>query len=194
MNLKIDGIFEKCEKFGTGVRLVMLIDRAVSNTNNGSRRWHKKFITNSPDEFQEAVDKSLDIMIESELPKLRLYSSVNERYFEKGERYFRLRQIEIETLRRDDKIAFYQDIHNNFFSCLAKPTHALTKNFLLDVDYKYDKEIILANLPHCDVEPLYIYPTPNGWHVITKPFNPNNLSIDKVTIIKDGLMLLAWNE
>lgn len=67
--------------------------------------------------------------------------------------------------------------------------------FLIDVDNVEGEDIMglaLAALAECGAEIVKQYATKNGWHIITKPFNPTTWNGKLGEIKKDGLILLAW--
>jgi hypothetical protein len=66
--------------------------------------------------------------------------------------------------------------------------------FLIDADDIIGRDVCGEVLKHCEelgVEILKSYRTKNGWHIITKPFNPS-LWKHESEIKKDALILLAF--
>ena len=180
--------------FTCGVRVQMLINRSIGNSNKGSKRWVSKLISTSHKEFKQNIIKLLHQMHHLGNPGIRLYSCVNERSLEKGVKRFMTRQIEV--MNRLEEWDFYKDIQNNMVSCLMKPESRQGRGmFLVDIDSKHPVTVfgVYRCLKENNIEVFHKYETPNGIHVITKPFNPRLLShIKKVEVKKDGLLLLHY--
>src|SRR5690348_10102565 len=66
--------------FLEGMRVQMLIDRSIGNTNKGSKRWVNKLISYDSTQFIENCRKLLEQMYYFGNPDIRLYSCVNNRY------------------------------------------------------------------------------------------------------------------
>lgn len=190
MTLTEKDILQRFEQFTHGVRVMMLIDRGISNSNKGSKRWINKLISTNTDEFA----KNLEILIEQQYsinnPDIRLYSCVNPRKLEKAINYFQHRQLDLNSL--EEKLYFYRKINDRFCSSLMQPENRDGNLFLIDYD-KSDAGIasLMLQLEKNNIEILSQYKTPNGWHLITSPFNPNILNeIENVETKKDALILL----
>lgn len=182
-------ITQKCEAFCDGIRVVMLIDRGVQNSNKGSRRWINKIITTNKQEWLNAVSKLLYMQEYLGNPDIRLYSCVNDRKIDKAITMFKHRQLD---LLDDMKTGFYSRINDSFSSCLMKPENKNSKYFLLDVDSKEQQEVD-DFIHNNDIQVKLYYETKNGWHFIVEPFNVTLAEGAKTFIVnKDGLMLLHW--
>ncbi|MCK9543683.1 MAG: hypothetical protein M0R03_16815 [Novosphingobium sp.] len=74
-----------------------------------------------------------------------------------------------------------------FRTALLQKAHIYgEKRFMLDVDTQDNKKLY-------DIEPFLIgkiiesYKSPNGWHIITKPFDTREIcKLDYVTLLRDG--------
>jgi len=175
--------------FKSGVRVLMLINRGVNNTNKGSRRWINKTITSNIDEFEDAHEKLLDLMFYLDNPNIRLYQCINDRKFDNAVIMFQHRQLD---LPQENKINFYSNINDRFCSTLMAPENKKSKYFLLDVDND-DSIEALKFIEDNDIEALLAYETPNGFHFIVEPFNVLLAKNAKTfEVKKDGLMLLNW--
>lgn len=176
--------------FKEGIRVLMLIDRGVQNSNKGSKRWINKIITDNPHEYNIAYDKLSRLQNYLNNPSIRLYASINCRNLEKAINHFNHKQLD---LIGSEKSKFYTRINDSFCSCLMKPENRASNNFLLDIDTKDTKEVNSFLSNNRDIVMKYVYPTPQGWHYIVDPFNPR-LCFDysSFEVKKDALMLLRW--
>jgi len=185
-------IFKKFEIFTDGIRVLMLIDRGVMNSNKGSRRWINKIITHDKASFQKALIKLLALQYHLNEPSIRLYSCVNDRKLENAIKRFQHCQLD---LTKDNYIKFYTNINDEFCSSLMKPEMRKSKYFLLDVDSKSSiaKFNTYGFLVKHKIEKVMSYDTKNGFHVITHPFDVRLAQDQKqMTLQKDGLVLLHY--
>ena len=76
------------------------------------------------------------------------------------------------------------------------PSSRAETKFLIDIDNVFgdrtDISVIDKHLEKTGVKVLLTYPTKNGWHFITDPFNPNLWNSDFGDIKKDSLLLLDY--
>lgn len=106
-----------------------------------------------------------------------------------------MRQIESET--EEDPTAMYLDIENRWLSCLAAPECAQKefKLWLLDLDIAEEEPHAMCILARKSVGILADYRTPNGRHLIIRPFNTQGDELFLNPILKkDALMLWAWRD
>lgn len=175
----------------TGYRILMLIERNKDKASDQKRTTDRKnirAISSCPTEFDEILAQ-LESM---RLPNQRIYSTVNERSMPKAIRMFKERQLKNDYESEENKYAFYTDIQNRFLSCLQNPSCKASSYFLIDIDHqledKYEAEKeILINYSKI----LFECPTPNGFHVITRPFNPNLPYFIGLEIKKDDMILVS---
>jgi len=184
-------IMEKFKDFTDGVRVMMLINRGIGNTNKGSKRWINKLISTNKDEFNENLTKLLNLQYYLNDSDIRLYTSVNPRKMYRAVKYFMHKQIDMNT---DEEImSFYKNINNNFCSALMKPENRNDNLFLVDYDNNsYDQSLAMKTiLKDCGINLWHSYKTPNGYHFICDPFDPRLLSVIKdCEVKKDALILL----
>ena len=179
---------EKCSKqdFTDGWRVILLSDRKkLGGVNEKDRKKRSKWVTRNTDEFAEALAEAYDIAGKSQ----RIYSTLNERDFNKAVRIFKGLQLDMDFDAAESRERFYLDIKNRWISCLMRPPARKTSYFLIDVDNNEgdDVDAIRAEIvQHTEI--LLEYLTPNGTHIITKPFNH---TLVKAEVKTDGLML--WN-
>lgn len=106
------------EQFTQGVRVLMLIDRGVQNSNKGSKRWINKIISTNSEEFQSAYDKLIALQNHIGIPDIRLYCSINPRKMKSAIKIFKHKQLD---LIEDNEVNFYRRINDSFCSCLMQP-------------------------------------------------------------------------
>lgn len=89
-----------------------------------------------------------------------------------------------------------RSIESIWLSCLMTPANAAERLFLLDVDTK-DLETVQNIRTLVDEDLLYEVETPNGWHIVTLPFNPKKLEtipfqneLSQVEIKRDAFVLV----
>lgn len=176
--------------YTTGYRCVFLLQRHKEGgeTNNSKI---KKIITHGDKEFREAVESLLKDFYDSE-HKLRIYSACNERDMKKAIRQFRFEQLDAESYGQQQYEEFYLDIRNRFIGCLMQPGSAKGKRFMWDIDSNDDSEFLKELPPEIDI--LKKYKTPQGWHIITEPFNYTKMKLPEyASLQKDSLILLKYH-
>jgi len=175
------------DKFKMGIRVIMLINRGVNNSNKGSKRWINKIITTNENDWDNAFEKLSLLQDNLKDTNVRMYSCVNSRNIDKAISMFKHKQID---LNEEMKNKFYSNINNSFCSCLMKPENKLSKYFIIDIDTKRTKEadyFVFNN----EIEVISIRETVNGHHYICKPFNFKLAENYKTfSVIKDGLILV----
>ena len=162
--------------------------RRVSESKNENVGLSKKVIRRlvKPDEDYHIVAKQLADELSKEEGYWRIYRSVNRRDLNKA-----VKSLQIELINRGDEIA--DRVDSVWKSIIMKPENKAERLFLIDIDTK-DTSIVtnIINLL-CDknVSIEEDNETPNGYHLITKPFNPQLLKdFDDVEIKKDALLYL----
>jgi hypothetical protein len=112
----------------------------------------------------------------------RIYRTVNSRDPRKAARL-----LQHELLDNFDE--WYYRIDSLYKKMLLQPTCRKTKNFMFDIDTK-DVSVIdelLASLSALEVETISMVESPSGFHLITKPFNLQEITLpEEVTILTDG--------
>jgi hypothetical protein len=182
------------DTYKDGIRLLMLTLRGKEGgKNNKPDRVAHKRLSTSVEEFNKIFSEFVDVARKSNDP-LRIYTSVNKRDINKGIRNFKKIQLEADYWDVDSRNSFYLDVKNRLISCIMQPNCREETNFLIDVDGDINEYMrIKLNLLNLNVDILLEYPTKNGYHIITKPFNPSLLSsVDDGHIKKDGLILAYY--
>lgn len=181
----IDDLEDLPDSFKEGVRGVMLIHRNKDGHIGNAQRTCIKKISKNKEEWTEAV-QYFERLQRLAFPLHRIYSCVNSRDMAKAIHEFKVRQLYHDYGNSEELERFYQDIQNRFFSCLMNPNCRKESNFLIDCDSEEEYECALKTLPKELI--VYQYPTRNGHHIISKPFNPNEYQIE---IKKDDLIYIG---
>ena len=177
--------------FKDGVRVLLLMLRHKSGGSaRTDRKATQKIITTSVEEFDEALKE----LRERHQGEERIYGSINPRNLAKAIRIFQYRQLDASFFAPEDRDSFYLDLENRWISCLKSPKAAADSLFLIDVDWNTPEDTeklfkIGEELAAKKIEVVDSYPTKNGAHIITKPFNP---SIVSFPVMKDSLMLWSY--
>lgn len=174
----------------SGYRILMLIqrnkDRAEGELRTTDRKNLRVIVYGS-----EQFDQELARLSSLRLPNERIYSSVNERSMHKAIRMFKERQLQNDYESTEHKEAFYSDIQNRFLSCLQNPSCKASSYFLIDVDHKImDKVEATKDLLRKHTEIVFEKETINGFHLVTKPFNPNAVEFLSLSIKKDDMLFV----
>lgn len=91
----------------------------------------------------------------------------------------------------ENKEYFWKMLPSKWASALMQPGSRAGKLFMLDVDGEGDVTApALKWLEEHKVPIVKQYKTPNGWHIVTEPFNPMDFDVPNSEIKKDGLLLL----
>jgi hypothetical protein len=173
-------------EFTEGIRVLMIIDRGVGNTHKGSHRWVNKLVSTNTKEFYDNLAKLQAQLTYMNNPNARIYGCINSRHLDKSIRLFNHRQIDVRA--HDEHLGFYKDIRNSFVSCLMSPENSSREYYLVDIDRPHvPTNIVDAILKEFIV---HTYKTPNGWHVICKPFDVRLVEdFPDTEVKKDGLMI-----
>jgi hypothetical protein len=179
--------------FKEGIRVLLLMLRAKDGGSaKTDRRATKKVITTSPEEFDEALTELRSILREGE----RIYSTVDPRDLQKAIRSFQFRMLEAQWFDEENRNNFYLDLENRWISCLKDPKSGSSQLFLFDID---------DDNPHCDDIKADIdrpvsqwdivdkYPTKNGIHIITTPFNYPRLLEPETVKCRHANALMLWS-
>ena len=189
-------IFNDFEQFTTGTRYISLLHRSKDGGHN--KEYHRRggfFITHSPEEYLDALVRLLTLQTVASKP-YRLYASVNPRSIEKGEKQFKMDMLEADFASKENKDFFYSRLQSRWASSLMKPGSRTQSLFMFDLDNPEGLADPVAPLliwlsKRADkVQIIKQYKTPNGYHVITTPFNPEGLDVPNCEVKKDGLLLL----
>jgi len=176
----------------TGYRTLFLLERKKDGGHNKEdRRAFNFVVTTSEDELLHKLKEFLWLRYFYE-NELRLYLSVNERSPRKTVR--NILSAITDSLYADElnRETIARKICKGSRSYIMATNAAGSSLFLLDVNNEPGKDVMgdtLQEMARVGVEEIYRRPTRNGWHIVTKPFNPALWKGD-AEIKKDGLLLL----
>jgi len=177
-------------QFKQGLRLVMLTVRGKDGgLKTRPDRVAKKKLSENPEDFDKIVAEFETIRT----PQERIYSSVNCRDIKKAQREFKERQLEADYFDEESRNRFYLDIKNRWVSCVMKPSCRAETYFLFDADdlTRWTVGEAIDKIEEV-TDVIWHYKTKNGYHIITKPFNPNDLKENFGEIKKDALILVSY--
>lgn len=192
--LRANQIAEDFRQFTYGCRVLFLIQRHKDggHTNNSKLRM---YVVRDTEEWINALGKLLQEKDQHPEIALRIYQTLNSRNIKKAIHTLKQMQLDADYYDEPSMVSFYIDIKNRWVSALMKKPNKAESNFLIDVDTKEKEEIKAVDdaLSQINIEVLLKYPTKNGWHYVTKPFNPNLfVAMENVEIKTDAMMLLAY--
>ena len=101
----------------------------------------------------------------------RIYQTVNARSFEKANKIFQHKLI-------DDIDKYYYRLDSLWKTCLLQKKSRAEKYFLIDLDNEYEYWHIKRWLERNKIILYRDFPTPNGYHFITQPFNRNEFELE----------------
>lgn len=177
--------------FTGGCRYLTLLHRSKDD---GPASEYKRrgayFVTHSESEYYDALVRLLTLKSISSKP-YRLYASANARNISKAEKAFKMDILTTDFDGGENKKWFWERLPSKWVSALMQPGSRQGSGFLIDIDGEGDITApVLKWLAEHKIEVLKQYKTPNGWHLITPPFNPNEYNAGG-EIKKDALLLLA---
>lgn len=189
---------KEIKQFSDGIRMIMICQRNKEGRNtNKSDRYSKRKISTYSEEFFKILKEFQEIKNNSDEP-LRIYSCVNKRDIKKAIRNFKQKQLDADYYDEYSKNNFYFDIKNRWVGSLMKQSSRAETKFLIDVDSiikeseNWDISYIEEHLEKIGVKIILKYPTKNGFHIITEPFNPNLFNHEFGEVKKDALLLLDY--
>lgn len=184
-------------EFTQGLRVQMLINRAVGNTNKGSKRWVNKLISTDTESFYKNCEKLLHQMFYMKNPDVRLYGCINERSTKKA-----FESLICDAVLNFNDDNFIRNINNNIISSIMRPANRVQNYWLIDCDTKKQTELRDTIPSQSELKHIYdaipkevvkfAYQTVNGWHIVTEGFDIRPLSeIPNCEAKRDALMILA---
>lgn len=180
--------------FSEGCRVLFLIQRHKDGgpTNNSKLR---SYITRNKEEWIEAYAKLLDEKKYYSGISLRIYQTINTRNVDKGILHFKHNMIDADHFDEKQRQWFYIDIRNRMISSIMQQSCSESSYFLWDIDYKNGGFAVesFRNSLKLFSEIVYEYPTKNGFHIISTPFNPNLIELPSdIELKKDAMMCLKY--
>ncbi|KXA99138.1 hypothetical protein AKJ40_03860 [candidate division MSBL1 archaeon SCGC-AAA259M10] len=195
-NSVVSFVGDYCE-FGPGrVYLLMAIARSKNNPLSSSEELCFREVVRSRGDVRRKYAKLKAIMV-SPLENGRtydfyLYLSANARNVLKAHFNFRGKMDRWirNRLNGADNHEKFKKLGKYWLSELSKPSSRDETNLLIDVDDDSDSRLCEVKNALADrTEVLAERKTPNGWHLVTNPFNHERLSIG-LDIKTDGLLFL----
>lgn len=176
----------------TGVRCLLLIHRRKDGGRNRSDYHAVKRISMNSEDFENHLRELIAIKSKNPDIPYRIYSNVNSRNIDKAIFRFKHEILDNDLVDNDQKYRFYTDINNRFFGCLMKPQSRKQNYFLFDLDqgedYNDDSDFCkIFRMIENHTKILCSKQTPNGFHLITEPFNYTKINIVPKT---DALFLI----
>lgn len=174
--------------FKEGVRILMRVLRTKDGGKGNVDRHAKKVITRNSTEFDNALVELVNTMQSTE----RIYSTVDARDSKKAIRLFKQNQLDNDYSKAPEE--FYLDIKNRWVSSLQSPRSRMTSNFLWDCDTIEEFEELVRELgTNAGLSSILdVYPTKNGGHIITQPFEYPKLIDPKWHPILHKNAMMLW--
>jgi len=172
----IDFVTEYCNFKDDRAYILIAVSRQKFNEDvtNGQEQIHRRIV--SSEEEVEYNIKHLYSMMQQNNLKYRLYLTVNSRSLTSAFFQFqsKLASMSEELFNGDDgTITRIERLGSEWKSTLHDPSNRVTKNFQFDLDDVSRGELNLFKdkLTEHEAEILLVRETPNGFHLITEPFN-----------------------
>lgn len=174
------------DEFKQGFRGILLIKRNKDGECGNAQRKAIKRICSNKEEWNNIIEWFDSLRQLDEFKSHRIYASLNARNMNKAIRLYKTRQLDNDYAAQNIHEWFYTDIQNTFFSCFMNPSCRETNNFLIDCDSEEEYRKAIERIPKDII--LLDYATKNGRHIVTKPFNPDEI---KVEVKKDELLFIG---
>ncbi len=190
--MTIEEIQEQFKDLSDGIRVILLIHRTKEGGKNNKYKRHlKKVITTNSQEYFDTIRELKEIK-DSDKRTLRIYATVNDCDINKAIRLFKQRQLDNDYASEKLNLQFYLDIKNQFISCLMDKSCRNSKNFLFDLDGCDDRSFKQIHQRISKLTEIILsYPTKNGYHIITKPFNYKSLDENLINTVKGHYLMLV---
>lgn len=178
--------------FTSGTNVLILLQRKKDGGHNKEfRRRLSWFVVHNQEHYISALTKLLVMKYAFHDQDLRIYATVNPRSLKKAEKLFKQTMLELDFSSEENHNYFWQRLESKWISALMNNKSRDRSYFqwdIDDIDGQDQHGSFLKELPE-DTEIIKQYRTKNGWHIITKPFNPDVLSLSPQ---RDGMLLLAY--
>lgn len=160
-------------RFKEGTRCVFMKGR---RKDDGDPSRYFARVTHDEREFDAAIMELLRLAA----PTDRIYASLCARDVMKAARAFNHRRVD--AAYDSDPETFYRKMDSHWISCLMQPANGAERLWLFDCDSIAEYESMVLELGSV-TEILLEYGTPNGRHIITRPFNRSVLSDDNALML-----------
>lgn len=196
LEAKAEGIMRDFRPYTQGIRYLALLHRSKEGGNQNSeyKRRGGHAIVHNEKEYYDAVVRLLTLQTVSSKP-YRLYACLNPRDLRKAEHKLKISMLDAEFGSDENREVFYERMDARWVSAIMDTGSRKSSLFLIDVDndpaIKDTSAAALIWLAANKIEILKQYQTPNGWHIITPPFNPTAWDVPNAEVKKDALLLLS---
>lgn len=192
LEAKVDSIMDSFgDEFTSDTNVLMLLHRKKDGgATKEDRRRLAWFIVHDKESYRQALLKLLILKDGHKEGDYRIYASSNPRNIVKAERLLKQRILQTDFDGKENKEYFWKRLDRKWISALMSDTCRDRSYFLWDIDDEDGKDMhgdALKKL--ADWEIVHQYRTKGGWHIITKPGNPEGILLD---LKKDGLILLDY--
>jgi hypothetical protein len=169
-----------------GVRVISCVFRGKDGGHNKEYKRHLiDMVSRNQEEWEDYVDEMIN-----EMPRdSRIYCSVNKRSPRKSSKLLAHKLIDAMDMGGEHLEHFISHPLSEGISALMTPSSADDKLFLWDCDSKSVYAEVKEKLNDYLVAEI---PTKNGFHFITRPFNPELVSLPETELKRDALYLIAW--
>lgn len=194
VELELNGILNTFKDYTDGVRMLLMLERSKDGGHNKEeRRVFETYTTFNSESFKEKLRNLLFLKYLSDR-EVRIYLSLNPRNLKRIVRTIEESLLESHYCDEFNRDNIHKKVCGGQRHYIMQPSNAETKLFLLDIDDIDDSDemgIALQNISDAGVQELLRYRTKNGWHIVTKPFNPA-LWNKPEQVKKDPLLLLSY--
>lgn len=163
-------------EYRDGVRFLYLCGRKK----DGAEPRRISRVTHSYSAHVEAVAELAKLSVPGE----RIYGSLDPRNILTAAKHFQHAMID------DDPEVFFRHLRSRWDSAIMQPTARDAKLWLWDCDSPGDEYHVRNSLPPGAGVEQYAYPTKNGAHIITKPFDLRAVPPEVARLRQDNAMLL----
>lgn len=193
---KAEAIMREFRPYTQGIRYLALLHRSKEGGNQNSeyKRRGGHAIVHNEKEYYDAVVRLLTLQAVSSKP-YRLYACLNPRDLKKAEHKLKISMLDAEFGSEENREVFYERMDARWVSAVMDTGSRKSSLFLIDADEDgVTKDVTAPTLMWLSkngVDVLKQYKTPNGWHIITPPFNPTGWDVPNAEVKKDALLLLS---
>ena len=177
----------------SGFRTLFLLERAKDGgANKEEKRVFNFAVSTKTEELEAKLKEFLWLKLFHNQKDLRIYLSVNERNEHRAVRNMLEAITDAMYADQINRDLVAKKIVKGSRSYIMAPNARKTSFFLFDVDNIEGRDVMgetLQEMGDLSIEEIYRKSTRNGWHVVTKPFNPQ-IWKGVAEIKKDGLILL----
>jgi len=178
------------KEFTEGVNVLMLLHRKKDGGDTAEhRRRLAWYVTKDTNGYVSALTKLMILKDGHPKGDYRIYASANPRNVAKATRTLEERLLALHYDDGECRTNYQERLDKKWISCLMKDSNRDRSYFIWDIDENEGENNGEALRALADWDIIYQYKTKNGWHIITKPGNPEGIPYD---VNRDGLLLLDY--